>query len=131
MLLCSLMFQIPGSGIPTLRGAIRLLQVYQVLTSHEPPILDASDNLIWHSQVPLKVSILAWHLLRDMLPTKINLLNRGILSAADTYCSAGCGQLESAQHLFLHCDVFGIIWQQVRSWIDVDHHSLCAHFFSY
>ena len=27
MLLCSLMFQIPGNGIPTLRGAIRLLQV--------------------------------------------------------------------------------------------------------
>jgi hypothetical protein len=31
----------------------------------------------------------------------------------------------------LHCDVFGIIWQHVRSWIGVvgvDHHSLRVHF---
>jgi len=81
--------------------------------------------------VPLKVSILAWRLLRDRLPTKIDLLNCGIISATNTYCSAGCGQLESAHHLFIHCDHFGIIWQQVRFWIGVAgvvHHSLRAHF---
>jgi len=37
--------------------------------------MDDSDNLIWHTQVPLKVSILTWCLLRDRLPSKINLLN--------------------------------------------------------
>ena len=61
---------------------------YQLLTSQEPPILDVSDNLIWHARVPLEVSILAWCFLRDRLPTKINLLNRDIISVADTYCSA-------------------------------------------
>ena len=104
---------------------------YQLLTSQEPPILDFSDNLIWHSQLPLKVSILSWRLIRDRLPTKINLLNRGIISTADTYCSAGCGQLESVQHFFIHCETFRIIWQQVRFLIGVagvDHHSLHAHF---
>ncbi|PNY16833.1 hypothetical protein L195_g013560 [Trifolium pratense] len=30
-------------------------------------------NLIWHKQVPLKVPVLAWRLLRDRLPTKSNL----------------------------------------------------------
>jgi len=104
---------------------------YQLFTSQEPPILDVSNNLIWHAQVPLKVSILAWRLLIDRFPTRINLLNRGIIYVVDTYCSVGCGQLERAQHLFIHCKFFGIIWQQVRFWIGVagvDHHSLRAHF---
>ncbi|GAU35673.1 hypothetical protein TSUD_162450 [Trifolium subterraneum] len=35
--------------------------------------LDAAENLIWHKQVPLKVSICAWRLLRDRLPTKANM----------------------------------------------------------
>ena len=93
--------------------------------------MDVSDNLIWHAQVPLKVSILAWRLIRDRLSIKNNLLNRGIISVVDTSCSAGCGHLESAHHMFLHCDTFGTIWQQIRFWIDfsgVDHYSLRAHF---
>jgi len=104
---------------------------YQFLTTQADPLLDASDNLIWHTQVPLKVSILAWRLFRNMLPTKNNLLNCGIILVADTYCSTGCDQLESAQHLFLHCDIFAKIWLQVRFWIGVsgvDHYSLRTHF---
>ncbi|PNX68140.1 hypothetical protein L195_g063844, partial [Trifolium pratense] len=27
--------------------------------------MEEADNLIWHPQVPLKVSIFAWRLLRD------------------------------------------------------------------
>jgi len=92
---------------------------YQLLTSQESPLLDASENLIWHTQMPLKVFILAWRFLRDRLPTKLNLLNRGIISAEDISCSAGYGQVVSAHHMFLHCDTFGSLWQQVRSLIDV------------
>ncbi|MCI51487.1 helicase-like protein, partial [Trifolium medium] len=42
----------------TVRGAFQLLTAQDVVT------LDAAACLIWHSQVPLKVSILAWRLLR-------------------------------------------------------------------
>jgi len=104
---------------------------YQALTSQDDPIMDDSNNLIWHTQVSLKVSILAWRLLRDRLPTDTNLQNRGIITAADTYCSAGCEQAETAQHLFLKCDTFAKIWQQVRCWIGVsgvDHNNLRARF---
>ncbi|PNX59372.1 O-acyltransferase WSD1, partial [Trifolium pratense] len=38
---------------------------YQLLTSHDLVTMDVADNLIWHSHVPLKVSIFAWRLLRD------------------------------------------------------------------
>jgi len=46
----------------------------------------------------LKVSILAWQQLRDKLPTKTNLLNRGILSSEAAICFATCGQTETAPH---------------------------------
>ncbi|GAU24253.1 hypothetical protein TSUD_23900, partial [Trifolium subterraneum] len=46
----------------TVRGA------YHLLTFHDPATMDDVEKLIWHSQVPLKVSILAWRLLRDSLP---------------------------------------------------------------
>jgi hypothetical protein len=47
---------------------------YQILTSQDSVILGEAEDLIWHRQVPLKVSILAWRFLRDRLPTKANLL---------------------------------------------------------
>ncbi|PNX57544.1 cysteine-rich receptor-like protein kinase, partial [Trifolium pratense] len=32
------------------------------------------EQFIWHPQVPLKVSVFAWRLLRDRLPTKSNIV---------------------------------------------------------
>jgi len=53
----------------TVRGA------YHALTSTDTHIPDATENLVWHKQVPLKVSIVAWRLLKDRLPTKENLVS--------------------------------------------------------
>jgi hypothetical protein len=90
---------------------------YQALSAQVPLLLDELEKLIWHPQVPSKVSILAWWLLRDRLPTKINLLNRGIIQVDNTFCVAGCGHTESVQHLFITCDFFGFLWQHVRLWL--------------
>ncbi|GAU37762.1 hypothetical protein TSUD_102790 [Trifolium subterraneum] len=95
----------------TVRGA------YQLLTDQDVAPLDVAAGLIWHSQVPLKVSILAWRLLRDRLPTKANLITRGCLSSVVHHCVSGCGEVESAQHLFLSCNTFGSLWSLVSSWI--------------
>ncbi|KAK2373612.1 hypothetical protein QL285_074640 [Trifolium repens] len=79
----------------------------------------------------LKVSILAWRLLRDRLPTKANLVSRGILAPDLHDCVTGCGGIETARHLFLSCSTFGSLWAQVRSWIGfsaVDAFSLSDHF---
>ncbi|MCI44378.1 70 kDa peptidyl-prolyl isomerase, partial [Trifolium medium] len=81
--------------------------------------VDVVEDLIWHKQVPLKVSILAWRLLRDRLPTKVNLASRGIITPDAQSCVAVCGGIESAQHLFISCSFFGSPWSSVRSWIDV------------
>ncbi|KAK2436694.1 hypothetical protein QL285_021667 [Trifolium repens] len=108
----------------TVRGA------YHLLTSQDSVPLDAVATLVWHHHVPLKVSIFAWRLLRDRLPTKANLVTRGILHIAAHTCVSGCGEVESAHHLFLSCSTFGSVWTLVHSWIGtpvVEHTSLRDH----
>jgi hypothetical protein len=83
---------------------------YQLLTSQQHIVLHVAVDLIWHKQVSLKVSIFAWRLLRDSLPTKANLVARGIISLDALLCVSGCGEIESAQHLFLCCSFFGSLW---------------------
>jgi hypothetical protein len=93
--------------------------------------MDDAEKLIWHPQVPLKISIFAWRLLRDRLPTKANLVTRGILSTAAHLCVSSCGEAESAHHLFLSYDTFGSLWASVHSWIGiprVEYTSLRDHF---
>ncbi|MCI09447.1 70 kDa peptidyl-prolyl isomerase, partial [Trifolium medium] len=114
----------PDTGY-TVRGA------YQLLTSHVPATMDDAENLIWHSQVPLKVSVFAWRLLRDRLPKKANLVTRGILSPTAHLCVSGRGAAESAQHLFISCSTFDSLWALIRSWIgtsSVDSTTLRDHF---
>ncbi|GAU44198.1 hypothetical protein TSUD_373340 [Trifolium subterraneum] len=86
---------------PDLEKGYFVRGAYQLLTSHDSVSTDVAEELIWHTQVPLKVSIFAWRLLRDRLPTKANLVTRGIISSEAHYCVSGCGVVESAQHLFL------------------------------
>jgi hypothetical protein len=104
------------------------------LTTQDSLIADATRDLVWHKQVPLKVSILAWRLLKDMLPTRMNLFRRGILQAEEGRCVTGCGSEETATHLFLHCEVFGLLWYHVRLCIGVsgvDPHNISEHFFQF
>ncbi|GAU47942.1 hypothetical protein TSUD_99000 [Trifolium subterraneum] len=107
----------PDAGY-TVRGA------YQLLTSHTADTTDEAIQLIWHPRVPLKVSIFAWRLLRD-------LVTRVILSPTTHFFVSGCGAAESAHHLFISCGTFGSLWASVSSWIDitlVDSTSLRDHF---
>jgi len=92
---------------------------------------DSALDLAWHQQVPLKVSIFAWSLLRDRLPMKANLTARGILQSDATLCVAGCGMNEIAEHLFLSCTSFASLWEQLRLWIgfvEVDSNNVSNHF---
>ena len=107
---------------------------YQILTTPVSSTFDATKDLIWHKQVPLKVSIVALRLLKDRLPTRNNILRRDIVQAAGATCVAGCGLEDSAAHFFIHCDVFGSLWQQIRAWIGVagvDPFSITEHFLQF
>jgi len=72
---------------------------------------------LWHKQVPLKVMLFAWRLFRDKLPTKDNLLRRGVIPLDSRLCIVGCNSLETTTHLFLHCSTFGSVWQYLLRWL--------------
>jgi len=50
-------------------GKYSICSVYDLLTSGGSTNVDEASSLVWHKQVPLKISILAWRLLRNRLPT--------------------------------------------------------------
>jgi len=77
-----------------------------MLTADDSQVMDTISKLTWHIHVPVKVSLLAWRLLRNRFPTKSNLLARGIISHEAKMCVAGCGEVEMAQHLFVSCTIF-------------------------
>ncbi|GAU50935.1 hypothetical protein TSUD_411320 [Trifolium subterraneum] len=114
----------PSAGY-SVRGA------YDLLTSRGAQVVTATTDLIWHKQVPLKVSMAAWLLLRNRLPTKDNLVRRHIIPQGAHLCVAECGVSETAQHLFLSCPAFAPLWDLVRSWVGisaVDPSQLHDHF---
>jgi len=82
-------------------------------------MLHQNMELIWHKQVPLKVSIFVWCLLRDRLPTKQNLASRGVLYVEARSCIDRCGHVEDLNHLFLSCPYFAALWPMVRAWLGV------------
>jgi len=65
--------------------------------------------------VPLKISLFAWRLLRDRLPTTDNLIKRHFLHPNAQLCVGGCGMIEDAKHLFLSCDFFGKLWYGISN----------------
>jgi len=87
---------------------------YKVTNAYNHLLTSTSNNLaithmteIWNKEVPLKISLFAWRLLRDRLPTTDNLIKRHILHLNAQLCVGGCDMIEDAKHLFLSCDFVG------------------------
>jgi hypothetical protein len=75
---------------------------------------------IWESSALLKVVAFSWELLLDRIPTRSNIVIRGIL-ALDGSCEfLGCiGQVESYTHLFLHCPSAMKVWGEIFKWLGI------------
>jgi len=74
---------------------------------------------VWHKHIPSKVSLLVWQLLRNRLPTKDNLLRRGVFLPNDADYAAGCVASETTAYLFLTCDIFNDLWSKVWHWLGI------------
>jgi len=86
---------------------------YRFITTSGEPLDRTLVDDIWQKHIPSKVSLFVWRLLRNRLPTKDNLVRRHVLNHTDTTCISGCGELETATHLFLYCDIFGSLWSHI------------------
>jgi hypothetical protein len=105
--------------------------VYTLLTSRHVLEVEALTHLLWHKQVPLKVFVLAWRLLRNRLPTRDNLVQRHIITPDSQLCVTGCGGVEITLHPFFSCSVFASLWHLICNWVGtsaVDPYRLQDHF---
>ncbi|KAL4590049.1 hypothetical protein LXL04_002967 [Taraxacum kok-saghyz] len=68
----------------------------------------------WSNLIPGKVNIFTWRLLQDRIPTLANLVKIGI--SHDQLCPLCNQDLESSDHLFLHCQTTKEVWDLVRTW---------------
>jgi len=91
-------------------------------------------NDVWHKFVPTKVYLFAWRLLQDRIPIRSNLTRRHVLQPINNVCVGGCGSSETADHLFIGCDLFGSVWYSVCRCIGIPcifPSSITYHYFQF
>ena len=78
----------------------------------------SNDNLcyfwkkLWRLPAPHKVRHFLWHTCRDILPTKVNLKRRKVLS--EDLCEKCMLELETSSHLFWSCSRAKRVWSCTR-----------------
>lgn len=61
---------------------------------------------VWKSKVPHKIYVLGWRLLLERILTRDLLQQTGIIEDPDNYKCVFCNlEVESGNHLFIHCTV--------------------------
>ncbi|KAG4906187.1 hypothetical protein JHK82_054823 [Glycine max] len=71
---------------------------------------DTADfEVLCKLRIPSKAAVFVWRLLRDRLPTKLNLRRRNV-KINDLHCPFCRRSEEDAAHLFFHCSRITPIW---------------------
>ena len=83
-------------------------------------LLTQDDQIRWNKDLPIKVNIHSWHLKFDRLPTRFNLDIRDI-DLHSTRCPVCDGAIETAQHLFVECEVASNLWNSIKGWWHLNH----------
>ncbi|WJX31693.1 hypothetical protein P8452_20098 [Trifolium repens] len=63
---------------------------------------------LWNSKVPPKQTHLMWRIIHKAIPTKPNLINKGII--CDSLCPRCEATTETIEHTFLHCEWVKQLW---------------------
>jgi hypothetical protein len=107
------LWRLDSSSIYTVRSA------YKFLNEHLNHVAEVQLPSFLHKDVPLKVGLFAWRLFCDRLSTKDNLFRCRVIDLYAQFCIGGCGEVESSSHLFLHCNLFGSVWNYIYRWVGV------------
>lgn len=94
-----------------------LLRGLLVEAAPEGVVLQAVSS-VWNSWAPSKVIVFSWQLLIDRIPSRRNLIRRGVpLPVGGVGCAFCDCPSESAVHLFISCPYFFPVWYQVSTWL--------------
>jgi len=80
--------------------------------------LDGVFDALWKLKIPTKSSFFAWRLIRDRLPTKVNLRRRHV-QVNDLLCPFCKNMEEDAGHLFFSCNKIAPLWWESLSWVNI------------
>ena len=70
---------------------------------------------VWNRLVPIKIRICFWRARIDRLPTKNNLIKRG-LNNIDDVCALCTEENETSDHVFVSCRMAGEVRRAINSW---------------
>ena len=120
-LFCRIILMIVGGGCLNLLGAIQcvaLTAFWQLLMRFQVGVVGMTFGI--SSFRPKCLSSRGVCLIRNRIPTKMNLLHRRVLHPNNILCVGGCGCTEMEDHLFLGCILFGNVWMFLWRWLDID-----------
>ncbi|XP_027071842.1 uncharacterized protein [Coffea arabica] len=95
-----MVWAVSPSGLFTTKSAWDLIRQKRI-----PSLL---DDLLWSNVVPLKMSFLAWKVVRNLIPVETNLKKRGIPMASRCLCCLS--HEETLGHLFVMGPVATEVW---------------------
>ncbi|XP_058726348.1 uncharacterized protein LOC131597686 [Vicia villosa] len=82
----------------------------------------AALKIVWKAKVPHKVKVFAWRLVRNRLPSKVQLVRRGV-EIADSEMICNLCNLNNSQddttHIMVRCEVAKKIWNAVYIWLNL------------
>ncbi|GKV09632.1 hypothetical protein SLEP1_g21103 [Rubroshorea leprosula] len=91
---------------------------YHILASDQSgPCGHSIFKRVWNPSLPTKVSAFNWQLVLDRIPTKVNLLKRGVIKDMEESKCVVCEEHEEdAAHLFLRCRMTQWLWEACAKW---------------
>ncbi|GLT34213.1 hypothetical protein SLA2020_087400 [Shorea laevis] len=98
-------------------GGYTVRSSYSLLTQHLQEDNHAVWKKCWNKLVPSKVCAFMWQALHKRIPTKDNLLLRGVLKeGSQTICNLCGSYVEDVDHLLLSCSVVWRLWTKCFTW---------------
>lgn len=83
-------------------------------------VLKTTLELIWNMKIPLKVKNFGWILLLDRLPTRSNLVVRGVISNIhDKVCVFCFNSVQDNNHVFISCPRIRLVWEKVVNLVGI------------
>ncbi|GJZ96376.1 RNA-directed DNA polymerase, eukaryota [Tanacetum coccineum] len=73
----------------------------------------------WVKYIPIKVNIFAWRARQDCLPTRVNLVRRGINIESST-CPICLTCEEDVNHIFFRCDLAQLVLRRICTMVGLD-----------
>nr|GEV82948.1 RNA-directed DNA polymerase, eukaryota [Tanacetum cinerariifolium] len=79
----------------------------------------------WVKCIPKKINIFVWRARRDCLPTRQNLIRRGVVLESDV-CPLCEDSVEEPRHVFFQCSIAQCVIYRICRWWDLDGQNLTS-----